>query len=380
MANTIGQSIKKFRKERNLTQEELAMLLNVSAQAVSKWENETGLPDISQVIPLASVFGVSTDALFGLENTNADEEALKIVARANGMKKQGKLDSLLIAYDTMLEGLKKYPGNVILLSNCMHLGLALSLPENGWMYASERVKDIRNETIRQANLIIAHAKNVTDIFAAQQTLVFLYSSEKRYQEAILEARKFPVRPDFTLYSNMARVNEYMGNHLQEIMCLCSEIDYSLQGLEDAVARLGKAYYNSGKYKDAISTYETFFDIMKAIFKDSCPPPYHDFDSGDCYILLSQAYLAIGEVDRAVDSVAEAVNYVLDLIERCEDDTMPRKTFMQSPLVQETETTSYLTKSMLKEGLMEKIKSEKIAALQNNLRFQALYEKVLELLA
>ncbi len=67
MTNTIGQSIKKLRKERNLTQEELAAQLNVSAQAVSKWENETGLPDISQVIPLASVFGISTDALFGLE-------------------------------------------------------------------------------------------------------------------------------------------------------------------------------------------------------------------------------------------------------------------------------------------------------------------------
>ena len=375
MTNTIGQSIKKLRKERNLTQEELAAQLNVSAQAVSKWENETGLPDISQVIPLASVFGVSTDALFGLEDTNVDEEALKIVQKADAMRKQGKLDTLLIAYDAMLEGLKKYPCNRILLLNCMHLGLNLSLPENGWMYAPERAKEIRNETIRQANLIIAHSKNISDIFTAQQTLVFLYSSEKRYQEAISEAGKFPVRPDFTLYSNMARVNGYMGNHPQEIMCLCSEIDYSLQGLEDAVARLGKAYYNSGKYKDAISTYETFFDIMKAIFKDSCPPPYHDFDSGDCHILLAQAYLAIGETNRAMDSVEDAVNYALDLMERCTDGKTPWKTFMQSPLVQETETTPYITKSMLKASLLEKITSEEIQALQNNQRFQALYEKV-----
>lgn len=375
MTNTIGQSIKKLRKERNLTQEELAAQLNVSAQAVSKWENETGLPDISQVIPLASVFGISTDALFGLEETNVDEEALKIVQKADAMRKHGKLDTYLIAYDTMLEGLKKYPCNMILLLNCMHLGLMLSLPENGWMYASERAKEIRRETIRQANLIIAHAKNISDIFTAQQTLVFLYSSEKRYQEALSEARKFPVRPDFTLYSNMARVNESMGNHSQEIVCLCSEINYSLQGLEDAAARLGKAYYNSGKYKDAISTYETFFDIMKAIFKDSCPPPYHDFDSGDCYILLAQAYLAIGEADRAMDSVEDAVNYALDLMERCGDDKTPWKTFMQSPLVQETEATPYITKSTLKASLLEKITSEEIQALQDNQRFQALYEKI-----
>ncbi|MBP3292508.1 MAG: helix-turn-helix transcriptional regulator, partial [Clostridia bacterium] len=46
----IGQIIKKLRKERNLTQEELAEQLNVTAQSVSKWENGTGLPDISQVV------------------------------------------------------------------------------------------------------------------------------------------------------------------------------------------------------------------------------------------------------------------------------------------------------------------------------------------
>ena len=55
-----------MRKERNLTQEELAEQLGVTFQAVSKWENDTGLPDISQVIPLATVFNVSTDVLFGI--------------------------------------------------------------------------------------------------------------------------------------------------------------------------------------------------------------------------------------------------------------------------------------------------------------------------
>ena len=49
-----------LRNLRGFTQEELAEQIGVTSQAVSKWENNTGLPDISQVVPLANFFGVST--------------------------------------------------------------------------------------------------------------------------------------------------------------------------------------------------------------------------------------------------------------------------------------------------------------------------------
>jgi transcriptional regulator with XRE-family HTH domain len=70
----MGPIIKRLRLERHFTQEELARLLEVTPQAVSKWEVGGGMPDISQVIPLAIVFGVSTDVLFGLSEVNDAEE------------------------------------------------------------------------------------------------------------------------------------------------------------------------------------------------------------------------------------------------------------------------------------------------------------------
>ena len=78
MNETMGQIIRRLRKERNLTQEELAEQLNITYQAVSRWENGTGMPDISQVVPLARVFGVSTDVLFGIYDTDAvaDKESI----------------------------------------------------------------------------------------------------------------------------------------------------------------------------------------------------------------------------------------------------------------------------------------------------------------
>ena len=63
MNNDLGNNIRNFRKNKGLTQEELADLLNITPQAVSRWESTAGMPDVSMLIPLAQTLGVSTDAL-----------------------------------------------------------------------------------------------------------------------------------------------------------------------------------------------------------------------------------------------------------------------------------------------------------------------------
>jgi len=71
----LAENIQKFRKEKNMTQKELAEKLGVTYQAVSKWENASSAPDISLLPMLADVFGCPIDTLFSLEietneNTN----------------------------------------------------------------------------------------------------------------------------------------------------------------------------------------------------------------------------------------------------------------------------------------------------------------------
>lgn len=68
MNETIGNRISKFRKEKHMTQEELANLLGVSSQAVSKWENDASCPDISLLPQLCKVLGVTTDELLTGKN------------------------------------------------------------------------------------------------------------------------------------------------------------------------------------------------------------------------------------------------------------------------------------------------------------------------
>lgn len=64
---SMGKRIVQLRKEKGYTQEQLAELVGVSAQAVSKWENDVSCPDISILPQLADVLGVSTDELLGVK-------------------------------------------------------------------------------------------------------------------------------------------------------------------------------------------------------------------------------------------------------------------------------------------------------------------------
>ena len=67
MQETFGQRLQRLRKNAGLTQEDVATKLNITAQAVSKWENDVSAPDISVLVELSDILGVSLDELLGKE-------------------------------------------------------------------------------------------------------------------------------------------------------------------------------------------------------------------------------------------------------------------------------------------------------------------------
>ena len=81
----IGNRIKELRVKNKVTQEELAKALQVSAQAVSKWENG-GSPDLELVPSIATYFNVTTDYLFDMKNSdivNIDKKVAKYIQSFN---------------------------------------------------------------------------------------------------------------------------------------------------------------------------------------------------------------------------------------------------------------------------------------------------------
>ncbi len=89
---TLGQKIAKLRKEKGLTQLELAKELNITDKAVSKWERDLCCPDINSFPKLAEILGVSVEELLSTEKptksertTDVMDSVLKAVSLAMGV-------------------------------------------------------------------------------------------------------------------------------------------------------------------------------------------------------------------------------------------------------------------------------------------------------
>ena len=76
----LSDNVKRFRLERGLTQEQLAVQLGVSSQAVSKWETSNTYPDGALLLPLANALGVTLDELFGNEQISMPHVSAKIIS------------------------------------------------------------------------------------------------------------------------------------------------------------------------------------------------------------------------------------------------------------------------------------------------------------
>ncbi|MBQ4546361.1 MAG: helix-turn-helix domain-containing protein [Oscillospiraceae bacterium] len=121
---TIGEKIYKLRTEKNLSQGDLAEILEVSRQSISKWENGGATPDLDKIIKLSEVFGITIDELVKNEEVSApaEEKAPQII-----IKKESSFPPRKII-GTVLLSLSLIVTVVLLAAGGGIAGLVLSSP------------------------------------------------------------------------------------------------------------------------------------------------------------------------------------------------------------------------------------------------------------
>lgn len=177
----LGDKLKKLRRDRDLTQEEVATHLGISFQAISKWERGDGYPDITMLPTLANYFQVSVDELIGMDEISSANKLDEINQKWQKNRALGKHKDNV---ELMRNALKTYPNNALLL-----IQLSASLER---LDGSEKEKrEFLKESIMIHEQILRYCDDSEVRGAALSNISDAYYRYGDYEKAVEYADKLP---------------------------------------------------------------------------------------------------------------------------------------------------------------------------------------------
>lgn len=159
---TLGEKLKEIRKRFGLSQEQLAEIMNVSRQAITKWENDGGMPDVSNLQELSKVFGITVDYLLN------DDNQLPALSLKKELDKEKYKNKLTMYYEVLKEHYPE-PYEIFILSRSKKLTIpellvdTLIAPEIGPVSTAEGLSDLSPYyLVKKDNLkLLVNIKNWT---------------------------------------------------------------------------------------------------------------------------------------------------------------------------------------------------------------------------
>ena len=96
--NNLGERLFKLRRDKKLSQEEVAEKLNVTRQTISKWETDQSMPDFDKVVPLCELYGITTDELFiELKRKETSKNTEFVIDSAEKLKTSKKAKGIAVS-------------------------------------------------------------------------------------------------------------------------------------------------------------------------------------------------------------------------------------------------------------------------------------------
>ena len=176
---SIGSNIKRLRREKDITQEQLAEYLGITSRAVSQWECDRTAPDISQIPALCHIFDVSSDVLLGIDVEKNEERIRSYLEEAHKVEWEGNFEKEV---EILREALGKFPKSYQIMQK-----LANALVD---VYSRKGVKEYE-EVFSLCNRVLAECTDSTTRYEATQTLVYAYDYAGKKEEMLKIAEEMP---------------------------------------------------------------------------------------------------------------------------------------------------------------------------------------------
>jgi transcriptional regulator with XRE-family HTH domain len=171
MSLPLGNNVKKLRNEQKVTQEQLAEHINISYQAISKWENNITIPDVQLLPAIAEYFGVSIDELFKPSMTAYRNKEARLLAVYETTRNTEDFDRADQAYEKLFASSQDYTHEDLRLYACLQ---------------DCRARDYVKKAIEIYNNAIKLGEKVKDksYYWAQRNHIALLVRNNRGQESI----------------------------------------------------------------------------------------------------------------------------------------------------------------------------------------------------
>ncbi|MBQ2708487.1 MAG: helix-turn-helix transcriptional regulator [Clostridia bacterium] len=257
-----GSTIKSLRTARGMTQEKLAELLSISAQAVSRWECGLAMPDISLLGPIASLFDVTTDHLLGIDVPKKNQEIKDLLDEARTLLEHAHhMEAVCI----LRTGTKKHPGNEPLLDKLSHALLLAG--QNNVSLSNDEKQALYEEAAALSERILESSTDTTYRNAAISRLCILYGHLGTSDKGIEIAQSMP-----NLYQSREQLlfNLYQGKdkyrHNQKFLQLLLMQLLQQMGSLTSAHEDGKPVYSEDECRQM---HEKMIDILDIFFEDGC---------------------------------------------------------------------------------------------------------------
>ena len=306
---SIGAVIRRLRTEKSWTQEVLAEKLHLTPQAVSRWETELSLPDVSQVPLLARVLGVTTDTLFGVEAEPEEDEELLL--NADMVYLASDPASALEHWEKMAERLRagdlgRMPSNF----RWTFLGLSVHLadPESP-AYSPERAAEVRAEALALGTDLPRQEGDRFLQSELRRDLARLYALDGQQEAA------FPLLgdADFLTLSQFRPAAQgelwrLLGKRREEGRNLKEAGTQAFLFLLDTLYDAGDNALALGEAERALEAAETALRLIPLLCRrEKQLPALHVRPRGDLYGLLARARAALGDREGALGALEEMLD-------------------------------------------------------------------------
>jgi len=300
----IGTVIRNRRRAKDMTQEELAEVLNLSVSAVSQWECGKNLPDLTIIPALCRVLEITSDELLGMDQSRQEEEISEIVEEASSWGSRGYLEK---EQEILKDGLKRYPDSWLMMHQLMHCCYLR------WTENHDNTESL-DQAIRYGEKILEKCTEDDTRQGAVQILCYAYDQkgDKERAEKLawsacsLYCCRDSLLADILEGEHGLEHNRNFVKSLLDLLILDGAVNYTLES--------GKKRFSD---EEQVQVYQKMIDVFRIMFEEGDYGFYH-LRLWDVHTYMARYYAGRKDIENTVTQLKTVAYHAVKFVEFSEN--------------------------------------------------------------